>query len=95
MNANDLIREKIYNHLIETGCNQSVANQAADKGVEFFNQGNHKDPYFDSLCHAGVIWAENLDKNYKFKKPKKVGGRAFSYGKPKSRKHNKQNDALF
>lgn len=93
--SSEFIRKQIYDYLVSDGCNQSVARSAADKGVEFFNQGNHKDPYFDSLCYAGKIYAETADPKYKFKPPKKVTGKTFSYSKPKTRKHQKNQNAMF
>ena len=68
---------------------------AEKKGVEFFNKCNHKDPYFDSLCHAGLIWAQHYDKEYKFKKPSKAVAKSFSQGKPRPRKHPKNQQCMF
>lgn len=90
MNIEDLVRKQILDYLIDDGCSKSAVHQAADKGVELFNQCNHKDPFFDSLCHAGLIFAQHYDKDYKLKKPKKATGKPFVYGKPKSRKHPKK-----
>jgi|GEM_PF-4792002 len=90
-----MIHDQILDYLKSDGCNPSAALTAAKKGVEHFKKGNLKDPYFDSLCHAGMIWAQHHDGKYKFKKPKKVGGKPFSYGKPKARKHPKDQEALF
>lgn len=90
-----MIFDQIQEYLKSDGCNASAATRAAGKGVEFFNKGNLKDPFFDSLCHAGLVWAQNDDLKYKFKKPKKVGGKPFVYGKPKTRKHQKDQQAMF
>ncbi|AUR84262.1 hypothetical protein NVP1052A_33 [Vibrio phage 1.052.A._10N.286.46.C3] len=95
MNIEQMIRKNIKQYLIDDGCDPSVAAGAADKGVDFFNQGNHKDPFFDSLCHAGVCHAQVFDKKYKFKKPKKVGGKPFTYSKPQSRKIKKDTISMF
>lgn len=95
MSIEAMIKQQIKDYLIADGCSQSVAEKASRKGLEFFNRGNHKDPYFDSLCHAGLIWAQAEQTGYKFKKPKKVGGKPFVYGKPNTRKHQKDNEALF
>lgn len=86
---------QIKDYLISDGCDEYAAHNAAEKGLEFFNRGNHKDPFFDSLCYAGTIHAQTSDTKYKFKKPKKVGGKPFTYTKPKSRKHNKTQQAMF
>ncbi|WP_099607284.1 hypothetical protein [Vibrio coralliilyticus] len=76
------------------GCDESAAKQAAAEGVAFFKQGNHKDPYFDSLCHAGIRFAQVLDPTYKFKKPKTVAAKPFVNSKPKSRKHSSQQSLI-
>lgn len=94
MNAESFIRKNIFDYLIGGGCSESAANKAADKGVEFFNRGNHKDPYFDSLCHAGICVAEALDPKYKFKKPQAATSKSFRNTKPKSRKHKQQSNLL-
>lgn len=95
MNINEIVRLEIERYLVGDGCSQSVARRAADKGVDFFNQCNHKDPLFDSICHAGLVWAQHFDEKYKFKKPAKVVGKPFVYGKPKSRKHQKSQTEMF
>lgn len=95
MNINEMVRSEIESYLIKDGCGRVAASQAADKGVEFFNQCNHKDPMFDSICHAGMIWAQNFDAKYKFKKPPKAVAKPFVYGKPKSRKHDKSQNSMF
>lgn len=95
MNINEMVRSEIEKYLIADGCNKIAAAQSSDKGLEFFNKCNHKDPMFDSLCHAGIVWAQHLDKNYKFKKPPKVIGKPFVYGNPKSRKHDKSQNQMF
>ncbi len=90
-----MIRDNNYNYLVDDGCDTSAARRAAYEGVKFFNQGNHKDPYFDSLCHAGIRFASAYDKNYKFKKPRKVGGKPFTYTKPQSRRVKKDTISMF
>lgn len=90
-----VMHDQIRSYLVDDGCNPAAALAAANKGLEFFRKGNHKDPFFDSLCHAGIIWAPQYDNKYKFKKPRKVGGKPFVYGKPKTRKHHKDQEALF
>ncbi|MGY2573724.1 hypothetical protein [Vibrio sp. C8] len=94
MNAETFIERNIYNYLVEGGCNEHVAKRATAEGVKFFNQGNHKDPFFDSLCHAGMRFAEVLDPNYKFKKPKAVTSKPFVNSKPKSRRHKSQQSLI-
>lgn len=94
MDSNKIMKDNIYQYLVNDGCSESAARQASDQGVEFFKQCNHKDPYFDCLCHAGLIWAQNFDKEYKFKRPKKSVGRPFVMGKPKSRKHPKNQQSI-
>lgn len=95
MNINEMVRKEIEKYLISDGCNKVAAAQAADQGVKFFNQCNHKDPMFDSICHAGLIWAQHYDAKYKFKKPPKAVGKPFVYGKPKSRKHDESQNQMF
>ncbi|HCE2195154.1 TPA: hypothetical protein NGT26_003174 [Vibrio parahaemolyticus] len=94
MNAETFIENNIYNYLIDGGCKEHVAQRATAEGVKFFKQGNHKDPYFDSLCHAGILFAEALDPTYKFKKPKAVTAKPFVNSKPKPRKHNSQQSLI-
>ncbi|MEH0741179.1 hypothetical protein H4F05_06590 [Vibrio cholerae] len=94
MNAETFIGNNIYNYLVESGCDERAAKQATAEGVAFFKQGNHKDPYFDSLCHAGIRFAQVLDPTYKFKKPKTVAAKPFVNSKPKSRKHNSQQSLI-
>lgn len=91
--SSDFIRKKIHDYLISLGLDELSSLEAADKGIEFFNRGNLKDPYSESLRHAGV-YAESRKEGFKFKMPGKVTGKPFSYSKPKSRKHNKQNNSL-
>ncbi len=95
MDITEMVRKNIYDYLVSDGCKKSVAANAADEGVKFFNQCNHKDPYFDSLCHAALVYAENYDSEYKFKKPSKSTGKPFVYGKPKSRKQSKTQHTFF
>lgn len=95
MNIREMIKQKICEYLVNDGCAKSVALSASEKGAQHFDKGNLKDPYFDSLCHAGLVWAQNEDEKYKFKKPIKVGGKPFTYTKPKTRKHIKDQQAMF
>ncbi|ELV8678858.1 hypothetical protein QNE86_003367 [Vibrio vulnificus] len=94
MSAETFIEQHIINYLIKDGCCEHVARKAAAEGLKFFNQGNHKDPFYDSLCHAGIRIAEALDPKYKFKKPKASVPKPFVNSKPKSRKHNKQQSLI-
>lgn len=90
MSAENFIEQNIINYLTKDGCCEHVARKAAAQGLKFFNQGNHKDPFYDCLCYSATRIAEALDPNYKFKKPKNVVPKPFVNSKPKSRKHNKQ-----
>ena len=90
----EMVHSKIVQELNSQGLNYLQANQAADHGLKYFRKGNHKDPYFDSLCQAGSYATASFHK-FKFVKPRNVGGKAFTYTKPKIRKHSKQDEALF
>lgn len=94
MSADEFVKKNIFNYLVNDGCDELAAKKAADEGVKFFNRGNHKDPYFESLCFAATAFAETLDKKYKFKKPKPSTGKPFINQKPRTRKHKTQQSLI-
>ncbi|HHX8652172.1 TPA: hypothetical protein ACVO4R_001300 [Vibrio diabolicus] len=90
MSIERYVEIKIYEYLIADGCSKRAARKAAQEGRVFFNQCNHKDPFYESLCHAGIRFAQIIEPKYKFKKPKAVCAKPFVNQKPRSRKHKSQ-----
>ncbi|MDW3058695.1 hypothetical protein [Vibrio sp. 1978] len=90
MSIERYVENKIHEYLVEDGCSERIARQAAQEGRAFFNQCNHKDPFYESLCHAGIRFAQALEPKYKFKKLKPANAKPFVNQKPRSRKHKSQ-----